>query len=258
LFADDTNLFVSGQSIDEVSAIASICISKLNTWFLANKLSLSLDKTCFSVFGVHDVNTRCEVELRLGNVTLKQINCCKYLGIIIDNNLTWHEHIDYIYNKILNFTSIFYKTRHILPYKVLITIYFAFVYSHLLYGIEIYGNTHRGYLNKLMVLNNKLLQILQNAPRNAPVPDLYKNFNTLTIPDLHIFQILVLIHKFFCHKETLTLIFTSYFNEDFLFHNYDTSNRDNLHLVRCNIYYGSKSVKYKGTVVISGINFLMI
>ena len=66
LFADDTNLFVSGQSIDEVSVIANICMSKLNTWFLDNKLSLSLDKTCFSVFGVRDDNTRCKVELKLG------------------------------------------------------------------------------------------------------------------------------------------------------------------------------------------------
>ena len=45
----------------------------------------------------------------------------------------------------------------------------------------------------------------------------------------------------------LPLIFTSYFNENFLFHNYDTCNRDNLHLVRCNTSYGSKSVKYKGS-----------
>ena len=96
--------------------------------------------------------------------------------------------------------------------------------------------------------NNKLLRILQDAPRNAPVSDLYKNFNTLTIPDLHIFQILVLIHKFFYDKEMLPLIFTSYFNENFRFHNYyDTRNRDNLHLVRCNTSYGSKSVKYKGS-----------
>jgi len=191
--------------------------------------------------------TRCNVELRLGNVTLKQVSCCKYLGIIIDNKLTWLEHINCIYNKILKFTSIFYKIRHILPYKVLITIYFTFVHSHFLYGIEIYGNTHRGYLNKLMVLNNKLLRILQNAPRNTPVSVLYKNFNTLTIPDLHIFQILVLIHKFFYHKEKLPFIFTSYFNENFLFHNYDTRNRDNLHVVRCNTSYGSKSVKFKGS-----------
>jgi len=107
LFADDTNLFVSGMSIDEVSANANTCIIKLNTWFSANKLSLSLDKTCFSVFGVRDDNTRCKVELRLDNVILKQVSCCKYLWIIIDNNLTWSEHINYIYNKILKFTSIF-------------------------------------------------------------------------------------------------------------------------------------------------------
>jgi len=157
LFADDTDLFVSGQSIDEVTAIANMCISKLNTWFLANKLSFRLDKTCFSVFGVHDDNARCTVQLRLGHMTLKHVNCCKYLGIIIDNDLTWLEHIDKVYNKILKFTSISYKICHILPYKVLVSIYYAFVHPHLLYGIEIYGNTHRIYLNKLMVLNNKLL-----------------------------------------------------------------------------------------------------
>jgi len=63
----------------------------------------------------------------------------KYLEIIIDN-ITWSEHINYIYNKILKFTSISYKIHHILPVKVLLTIYFAFVHSHLLYGIEIYAS----------------------------------------------------------------------------------------------------------------------
>jgi len=82
------------------------------------------------------------------------------------------------------------------------------------------------------------------SPRNTPVADLYKNFNTLTIPDLHIFQILILIPKFLHHKDKLPVIFTSYFNKNFLFHNHDTRNRDNLHLVRCKTSYGSRSVKY--------------
>jgi len=99
-----------------------------------------------------------------------------------------------------------------------------------------------------MVLNNKLLRILQSALRKAPVSDLYENFNTLNIPDLHNLQILVLIHKFFYHKEKLTVIFyTSYFNANFLFHNHDTRNRDNLHLARCKTSYGLKCIKYKGT-----------
>jgi len=62
-------------------------------------------------------------------------------------------------------------TCRTVPYKVLVTVYYAFVHPHLLYGIEIYGNTHRSYFNKLMVLNNKLLRILQNAPCNTPVAD---------------------------------------------------------------------------------------
>jgi len=70
-------------------------------------------------------------------------------------------------------------------------------------------------VNKLMVLSNKLLRILQTALCNTPVADLYKNFNTLTIPDLHVFQVLILIHKFFHHKDMLPVIFTSYFNENF-------------------------------------------
>jgi len=106
-----------------------------------------------------------------------------------------------------------------------------------------------------MVLNNKLLQILQNAPRKAPVSHLYENFNRLNILDLHNFQLLVLIHKFFYHKEKLLIIFTSYFNENFLFHNHVTRNRDNLHLARCKTSYGLKCIKYK--VVIFGINFLL-
>jgi len=95
------------------------------------------------------------------------------------------------------------------------------------------------------LLNNKLLRILQNAPRNTPVADLYKNVNTLTIPDLHIFQILILIPKYFHHEDKLPVIFTSYFNENFLFHYRDTRNRDNLQ--RCTTSCGSRSVTYKGS-----------
>jgi len=46
-------------------------------------------------------------------------------------------------------------------------IYFAFVHAHLAYGIEIYGNAYINHLNRLMILNNKLLRILQNAPRDT-------------------------------------------------------------------------------------------
>ena len=51
LFADDTNLFVQGPDICHASDHASLLLSKLHCWFVANKLTLSLPKTCYTVFG---------------------------------------------------------------------------------------------------------------------------------------------------------------------------------------------------------------
>jgi len=87
--------------------------------------------------------------------------------------------------------------------------YFAFVYSHLCYGIEIYGNrpTYHSYLNKLIILNNKILRILQNKFYRTYVTEFYENYNILSIPKLHNFRILLLVHKFIYHKSKLPIVF---------------------------------------------------
>ena len=96
-------------------------------------------------------------------------------------------------------------------------VYFAFVHPHLLYGIEMYANTGSTHLNKLETLNNKLLSILQNEPYNYPTRDLYVKYNTSSIPDLHKYQILLLVHR-------MPSVFSNYFelNKKFNVHSHDT------------------------------------
>ena len=65
-------------------------------------------------------------------------------------------------------------------------LYFAFVHPHLLYGVEVYPNTHSSYLEKLMVLSNKMLRIVQFKPLKTHVLNLYNNYNTLPVLKLHI------------------------------------------------------------------------
>ena len=81
---------------------------------------------------------------------------------------------------LVRFITIFYRIRHRLPCELSKKMYFAFVYSHLCYGIEIYGNTYHSYLNKLIILN-KILQILQNESYRTPVAEFYENYNSLSI-----------------------------------------------------------------------------
>ena len=64
----------------------------------ANKLSLSIDKTCYSLFGASD-SDRSAVKLNIADVELKQVESTKYLGIMIDHQLNWSTHIDLIYKK---------------------------------------------------------------------------------------------------------------------------------------------------------------
>ena len=72
---------------------------------------MTIDKTCYSVFGVSDVE-KSNFVLKLENADLQQVECSKYLGVFIhsiDSNLTWQQHVDYIYNKIVKFAGIFIR-----------------------------------------------------------------------------------------------------------------------------------------------------
>jgi len=162
------------------------------------------------VFGAAS-EKRSRINLNIGNTVLQQVEFSKYLGVYIDSDLSWQQHIYFIYNKIIKFTSIFYKIRNILSLDILKMIYFAFVYSHLVYGIEIYANTYIKNINKLVILNKKILRTLQNASRDTNTVELYTKFTTLPIPALHNCPILKLVHKFTYHHDKLPTIFSNYF-----------------------------------------------
>jgi len=105
-------------------------------------------------------------------------------------------HIDYVYSKLLKW-NFFYKLRWKVSFSVLKSLYFAFEHPHLLYGIEVHGNSSQNQLNKVIILNNKLLlHIVQKKSLRIPVIELYRNFDTLPLSQLHQFQLLCLVHKY--------------------------------------------------------------
>jgi len=102
---------------------------------------------------------------------------------------------------------------------VLKLLYFAFVYPHL-YGIETYGNTNHCHLSKLEKLNNKILQILQNRSIRTNNIELYKYYDTLPLPLLHNYQILLFLQRFYHHSYSLPDVFVTYFAQISSIHNY--------------------------------------
>ena len=248
LFADDTNLFIFGDSVYSVEREAVDFIYTLNEWFISNKLSLNLLKTCYMNFFV---DSAAKNNLDVNGQIIEKVGSCKYLGILFDSELKWTLHIESIYKKLIKYCSIFYKLRDKLPIRMLKDIYYAFVHTHILYGIEIYANTKISYLDKLIKLNNKLLRILQHKPITTPVFELYKSYDTLPIPLLHKQQLLLFAHKFIHHPKLLPEVFINNkfftFNEEI--HNYETRTKTNIHLYHSNTTSGLRTIKHKAAVL---------
>jgi len=247
LFADDTSLFVFDKDVNNLFATCNNVLESINKWFIANKLKLSLDKCVYTYFQrTKNKKSMTSHKLYLNGAELQRVENSKYLGIFIDENLTWHTHIQYIISKLLKFCSIFYKLRSIIPHQILKTLYFSLVHPHLSYCVEIYANTYNKYLDPLIKLNNKILRILQNQKINYPVKKMYTLYNCMPVPQLHEYSILLLMHKFNYNKEQLPLIFQVYFTENFLVHRHDTRQVSLFHLNRTNSTHGQRSIKFKG------------
>lgn len=248
LFADDTNLFVHGKTLSEAFDKANDAVNLLQDWFVVNKLSLNIEKSCYTVFRCDDAVTSTCV-IKLGNTNLTPVNCTKYLGIVIDSDLSWKNHIDYLYKKLLKFTGIFYKLRSRVRPHVLKMLYFNFVYPQLLYGIEVYANSCKSHLEKLTVLNNKLLRIVQNCSIRTRIVDLYRQYLTLPLPLLHQYNVLIFVHKCLYNSHMLPSVLSDYFQPNSAIHVYTTRSIDKLHLYSVNSSLGLKCIKFKGSLM---------
>ena len=81
LFADDSNIFVQGNNLDDMVDILNSELAIINNWLRANKLSLNVDKTFYMLFEPR----RSNVEL---GKKIEKVTCTRFLGIYIDTRIS--------------------------------------------------------------------------------------------------------------------------------------------------------------------------
>ena len=99
LFADDTNLFNSGKDCKQIQAEIENDLMRISEWLKINKLSLNIKKTQFMIFTTKN-SSRHDIDLNIEGHKIEQTFKSKFLGVIIDSQLTWKYHINYISGKI--------------------------------------------------------------------------------------------------------------------------------------------------------------
>ena len=198
MFADDTNLFYSHKNINSLFNTVNEELIKINSWFQANKLFLNADKTKYTFF--HKIIVRDNIPLKLpkleiNETTIKRVDFIKFLGVLIDDNLTWRKHIHEIEIKMSKDIGILYKTKFLLNRKCWQDIYYAFIHTHLNYANITWASTNPNKLNKKYNKQKHATRIIFNKDRMTHARPLMKQLNILNIYQLNIYQTLSFMFK---------------------------------------------------------------
>ena len=146
-------------------------LKSLCNWFKANKIALNVAKTELLFFRSP---TKANIEfpkLKIDGKVLHPSQTVKYLGVYIDEFLSFNQHANYLVSKLRRNNGILSKIRHFVPENVLRSIYFSILESHLSYCCTVWGQKGNHIVNKLITLQNKAVRIITfSAPRESSRP----------------------------------------------------------------------------------------
>ena len=137
LYADDSNIFLVGKNAEVLIRTLNNEMYKLINWLNANQLCLNIDKTQYMFFSLRK-HISCNLHVTMNNQNIKRVDCVKFLGIYIDSQLSWHNHINYIKSKISKGIGVLCKARKYFDINTLTTLYYSFVYPYLTYCVEVW------------------------------------------------------------------------------------------------------------------------
>lgn len=244
LFADDTNIFFSGDNPKSLENSIINELDKFYDWFKANKLSLNIDKTNYMVFGKpqQKFNFRICLDGKLINRTDKT----KFLGVWIDSKLSWRDHINSISLSVSRSVGILCKLKHFLPKNALRCIYLSLIIPHLTYCLVVWSGTAKSNLNKLVLLQKKAIRHISGSKWRDHTSPLFASLKLLKLPDIVNLSIACFIFR--CENSNVPRKFKNLYNHNTQIHDYNTRQSSELHRFPCQ-NNAQKSLRYRSVIV---------
>ena len=239
MYADDTSVTCSAEDLVELSNDLKTELDNIAEWLRQNKLSLNIDKTEYMVVGhKRQTNSIAEpIDIKINEEPIKRVQKVKYLGTMVDENLTWNEQYKKLKNKIKIALSSLQKLRNILPQSKLDQVYRALLESHLRYSDELWGSLSNTKLDHLQRLQNRARTLIEGSR----LKDGW-TCNWLSVSNLIKFDRAIMIYKILNGQcpESLNgkLITRSQISK------YQTRNQQDLDIPRLNLEFSKTSFFY--------------
>ena len=248
LFADDTNLLFYDDDLSDLICNTNQQLLKVSNWFQVNRLSLNVTKTNFIIFQkLRTTIPEIHVNIKIGNKPIARATELKFLGVHIDNNLSWQSHLKRKCMQIRKALGAMSQIRNYVPLSTLQNIYNSLIYPHLSYAISVWGNNRSQQLKRLLLLQKRAIRIMTNSSYNSHTGNLFKSLKILKLVDIYnsaCLNICYLIQ----HKLTPPYI-TKQLIKNSDIHEHNTRQSDQFHSHTTKTFLGEQSINHKISTV---------
>ena len=246
LFADDTNLFKSGSDLAAMENAINTELRIISEWLKVNKLSLNIKKTKYMLF-TKKRNYVDSINIEIEGQSIDETGSTKFLGVIIDKQLNWKEHISHVTSKVSRGIGILIKARHLLNKDALVSLYYSFIYPYMTYCNHVWGNTYPTNLSRLVLLQKKVIRVIAQAKARAHTAPLFMELGFLKVCEINKYLIGKFMHKY--HIKKVPDIFCDMFTHNHNIHIYRTRMAESLHVPRVRTNLGKSGIRFYGTIV---------
>ena len=237
LFADDAVFYINEKSLELCINKVNLLIEELSAWLRNNKLIPNVEKTKLMMFTPRPVDEL--PDIFFNGSKLEWVDSIKYLGIIIDNRLSFIPQATQVNHKMSKIQGVFYSLSSLVPQSTLVTLYYSLVFPILIQNIIIWGGIPEANLRGIKTTLNKILRHIlkvkydENNIPLMPTSEMYKTLNLLKFDDVYKYFLLKFIHDVFYRQSDF---FNEYYAPLLPSHSYSTRRvRMNLPSVRLEI-----------------------
>ena len=235
MFADDMAFYCRENSLTNLQSKLNADLAAITSWLRNNKLTLNVTKSKFMVNGGRDKLSQFnDIALVANNDQLENVTKFKYLGLIINQHLTWHHHIEQLQRKIAKKLGVLKRIKHLLPVYARRIYVSTMVIPILEYASIVWGDKNKKVLmDSIQVLQNKAAKlVLDRATFSSPTQALL-DMNWINLSSRSSMQQCLFMHKLINDSERNSMI-----TRGTDYHSHNTRSKENIRSIRSNTNWG--------------------
>ena len=157
LFADDTAIAIKAPRLLELKNKLHSVLPLVTKWLQANRLSLNVSKTYYQIFSRTSIN---DLDIKINHSQIVRKKSVKYLGVIVDENLKWQNHINYVASVVSRNIGVMGRAKFYLSSHHLLLLYNILILPYLNYCAAVWGSNYPTRIDKLIKLQKRAIRII--------------------------------------------------------------------------------------------------